>query len=541
MILSTLTLVTALQLTSADPLLTRTTDRFYQAVQPSSVVLWIKTPQLAQQVTEQTADAQQWQATYHLAVRWQNLAPEQADPYFWQAVARWLLVDSTTFLAQETELDKTTRLKSLLIKAMHLDQRALPLAEQAIQLAKALHSVMPAERVAELLTLLAEGTDPKYELDYLAASYWQLAGQLELALDLLERAQLYSNDPKIQSLKKSIEQALATAKPDSSSESALFLDVQALYAAGDVQAAVTLLSAKLNNADELDDSERASALGWLAQMALQLRDYDVAESSLTQLLALNPDDDYLYLSLADIALMKGDTAAAREYLQMRIPLVPDSDYNDVYLARIQMKEGRMDLAQATLNALRAKFPDNQEYFNYLESSLLFEEKQYQHSYALLSEFLAKNPDFQDGYYLQALNAERLGQLNVAEQIFQQLLTKNPEDASALNGLGYTLVDRTGRISEAAAYIEKAYQLEPENPAIVDSMGWLRYKQGDVNGALHYLQIAYQNDRHSEIAAHYAEVLAQAGQGNQAYAVWQAAYQKDPTDAALIQVKKDFGW
>ena len=95
----------------------------------------------------------------------------------------------------------------------------------------------------------------------------------------------------------------------------------------------------------------------------------------------------------------------------------------------------------------------------------------------------------------------------------------PDDANAMNALGYTLADRTDHKAEALALIQKALTLKPGEPAIIDSLGWVQYRLGNLDEALEQLRRAYDKQPDAEIAAHLGEVLWVSGQKDEARRVW----------------------
>jgi Tfp pilus assembly protein PilF len=139
------------------------------------------------------------------------------------------------------------------------------------------------------------------------------------------------------------------------------------------------------------------------------------------------------------------------------------------------------------------------------------QKEYQRAFDLLTVALQKNPGQRELLYTRAMVAEKLDKFDVLESDLQLLLQKNPEDANALNALGYILVDRTDRYQEAEGYLRRAIALEPDATVIIDSYGWLLFKQGETQQALEYLQRAYKQEQEGEIAAHLIEVLWVSGQ------------------------------
>lgn len=143
-------------------------------------------------------------------------------------------------------------------------------------------------------------------------------------------------------------------------------------------------------------------------------------------------------------------------------------------------------------------------------------------------------------YARALTYERLDRVPEAIIDLQVLVAEDPEDADALNALGYTLADRTTDFEEALGYIERALALSPEQPAILDSMGWVLFKLGRAEEALDYLQRAFAAQEDAEIAAHLAEVLAALGREGEAREIWQKGAGLDPDNRAIQRLREQFG-
>lgn len=109
-------------------------------------------------------------------------------------------------------------------------------------------------------------------------------------------------------------------------------------------------------------------------------------------------------------------------------------------------------------------------------------------------------------YEAAMLAERFGKPEEAEKHLKQALKFDQNFANAYNALGFSLLERNERLSEAKKHIEKAYALDPQSPYILDSMGWLRFKEGKKKEALKFLEKALRIQEEEEILLHYAEVL-----------------------------------
>jgi tetratricopeptide (TPR) repeat protein len=157
--------------------------------------------------------------------------------------------------------------------------------------------------------------------------------------------------------------------------------------------------------------------------------------------------------------------------------------------------------------------------------------------ALFDRGLAAHPDNISILYARALFAISIGRMDILEKDLGRILELDPENVDALNALGYTLADQTDRYQEAAAYINKAYALRPDEPAILDSMGWLQYRLGNYQEALGYLEQAMDRMPDSEIAAHLGEVLWVTGDRQRALKVWNDMLKKDPESRHVRETKK----
>jgi Flp pilus assembly protein TadD, contains TPR repeats len=160
-------------------------------------------------------------------------------------------------------------------------------------------------------------------------------------------------------------------------------------------------------------------------------------------------------------------------------------------------------------------------------------------YALLGDALATRPDSIELLYDHAMAAERLNHLDVMEKDLRHLLKLQPDHAQALNALGYTLADHNIRLPEAVSLLQQALKLAPNDPFILDSMGWAQYRLGKLDMAAEYLHRAYSARPDPEIAAHLGEVLWAQGKHDEARNLWQAALSSSPNNQALLDVMAKF--
>lgn len=160
-------------------------------------------------------------------------------------------------------------------------------------------------------------------------------------------------------------------------------------------------------------------------------------------------------------------------------------------------------------------------------------------FEILNDALVTLPDQPELLYETALAADRVGKLDVMEQLLRRLIEIQPNHAHAYNALGYALAERGERLGEAQKLIETAVQLAPKDPFILDSLGWVRYRRGDTAGALESLRVAFDMKADPEIAAHLGEVLWTLGRQEEARQTWRDALVKNPDSEVLTATLKKF--
>jgi len=175
----------------------------------------------------------------------------------------------------------------------------------------------------------------------------------------------------------------------------------------------------------------------------------------------------------------------------------------------------------------------------LEAELRGKDKQDVQELDAFARGLAAYPDDPAILYSRALTWERRDDIPRAEADFRRILVAEPDNVTALNALGYTLADRTDRFKEAKQYIEKALALSPDDPFILDSMGWVLYRMGNAKEGLDFLQRAFEKRPDPEIAAHIGEVLWARGQKQDAEKIWRDASKGSPENELLQSTMKRF--
>ena len=129
-------------------------------------------------------------------------------------------------------------------------------------------------------------------------------------------------------------------------------------------------------------------------------------------------------------------------------------------------------------------------------------------------------------------AERIDRLDLMETSLRKLIGLRPDYAHAYNALGYTFADRNMRLEEALELIEKANELRPDDPHIIDSLGWVMYRLGNLPRAVELLRRAYALSPEIDIAVHLGEVLWKSGHDEEARKIWRDAHRREPGNSVL---------
>ncbi|MCL5042532.1 MAG: tetratricopeptide repeat protein, partial [Gammaproteobacteria bacterium] len=213
------------------------------------------------------------------------------------------------------------------------------------------------------------------------------------------------------------------------------------------------------------------------------------------------------------------------------------DGNEYLPARLRitqalMAEERLDLMAQVLAEARSERPQARMQLYLIEIETLLD-RHPQRAMQRTQQALAEFSDDTNLLYVRALLHDQLGQPLQSEQDLRQILEREPDNAMAMNALGYTLADRNERLDEALELIEHAHALKPDDPAIIDSLGWVHYRLGNLERALEYLQQAWAAFPDQEVAAHLGEVLWQLGRRDEARAVWKQSLDQDP-DSPLVR-------
>ena len=277
----------------------------------------------------------------------------------------------------------------------------------------------------------------------------------------------------------------------------------------------------------------------VALLALQQNDLAVAETQFNHLLTLDiPDKSIAYYYLAQIAEEKGKLDEALG-LYAKVESGDQMVQARMRSAQILAGQGKLDDARKLLSEASTGSEEQSIQFAIAEAALLRKAKQPQAAFDLLDARLENLPDNAELLYETALLAERLDQLEIMERRLRRLIELQPEHGQAYNALGYSFADRGIRLPEARELIDKALALMPNDTFILDSLGWVQYRQGDLAGALATLERAYGMRDDPEIGAHLGEVLWAIGRKDDAQKLLRAAQKKHPDNEPLADAVKKF--
>lgn len=310
----------------------------------------------------------------------------------------------------------------------------------------------------------------------------------------------------------------------------------------------------------------------LARTLVKDGDIDQAQQVFARMAKSHPENGQLKLSLALILMENGLTDAARSELEKLVATEQEADEAHYYLGRLEeqagnddaaidhyrrvkggkeflqahsrasrllIRQGAIQEARSHLALMRVTLPEYRIKLYLIETNLLQSLEQTDAAYQLLTEAIrSEGPDFELLYSRAMLSLEQ-GHIDAMETDLREILDADPNNAMVLNTLGYTLTEYSERYTEALLLIRKAAALKPGDPAITDSLGWVHFKLGQNNEAIHFLQQAYEQMQDPEVASHLVEVYWVAGHQEEAAALMAEALQLFPDSELLADLAQRF--
>lgn len=276
----------------------------------------------------------------------------------------------------------------------------------------------------------------------------------------------------------------------------------------------------------------------LGLLYLQDNRLDDAERSFKRLAKHSNNGDDAHYYLGRIQEERGDHKKAGVHYQA---VHGGDNYFDaqIRMSLILARQGKIEEARRHLGTINTEGREQKTMLVQAEAELLIEEKRYEEAMEVYDEALEEQRYDSELLYSRAMLAEKMDRLDILEEDLRRIIEREPDNAQALNALGYTLADRTDRYEEAYDLIKKALELSPGDYYILDSMGWVLYRQGKLDEAVEYLRRALEIREDPEIAAHLGEVLWVKGDKEGAREVWDTALQETPEDRKLLDVIQRF--
>jgi len=311
-----------------------------------------------------------------------------------------------------------------------------------------------------------------------------------------------------------------------------------------------------------------------ARLLVDVKQYEKARVEFEILHRAAPDDADLLYTLGLLSLESSNLVDAEKYMLKLVDLKQREGEAQYYLGRINEGQGRFQKAidwyrqvhvgeylfdaKLRIATLLSESGHMQEAHEHLDAmlkgsqtngslvriylakgELLRTEKLYPQAIEVYTTALGIVPGNTDLLYARGMVAERIGRLDILERDILDILKTEPNNAHALNALGFTLADQTDRYQEAYGYLKRAIEIMPNDAAIIDSFGWVNYRLGNYDEAIRLLRNALAGFDDGEIAAHLGEVLWVSGARKEAKEIWQKALIKTPDDPLLQKIMHRF--
>tara|TARA_Y100001951_G_scaffold3259_1_gene2205 strand:- start:1893 stop:3620 length:1728 start_codon:yes stop_codon:yes gene_type:complete len=408
----------------------------------------------------------------------------------------------------------------------------------------------------DFLALSAAETDPDTRAGLLQGFDRLLSKNPDNSQLLFGKAILLQQDGRAEEALELLEERPGSAKE----VSPLLLRARLLQSLGRGEEALPLLQKGIR---ETPDDKRLRLT--YARLLVEQDRLDDAKGEFSKLVQENPNDDDLRFSLALVCLEAEAWEEAIVYLEELVErrshvdaahynlgrayeeledsdsalqeygmVGPSNDYLPAQQrqAELLFNQQRNDDASRRLAEAREAQPDYAIQLYLIEAEGLSNHDQVDSAWQVINQGLEQFPDDLNLLYTRAMLAEKRDDLAQLEHDLRYILEREPDHAMALNALGYTLADRTTRYQEAHDLIEKAHQLNPDDPAILDSLGWVNYRLGNLEEAERFLRLALKKFPDHEVAAHLGEVLWARGKQREARSVWREALAETPDSPIL---------
>ncbi|MDP1557399.1 MAG: tetratricopeptide repeat protein [Nitrosomonas sp.] len=486
---------------------------------------------------------------YRIAQRATEIALRIHHPFAAErAVAIWAALDPDSEDANQTAA-------ALLINMGKLDEarpylKKLLAAEGVVignaflQLSKLLSHNDNKVETLKLVQQLAQPYPDLPEAHFVVSQAAWFAGQFELALNEMKRALALRPDWEMAAIYQG-----RILRRTSYADAAEFYQnfVNKYPKANDTRLAFIRLLMAERNLDQAREQRQflltnnpadVDVVLTVALLSMDLRDFDVAEESFKKALSLGyKDTSLIHFHLAQIYEETQRVDMAMESYRL---VTSGGQFlpSQIRYAALLAQKGNLEDARQYLQQLPAANDQQMAHLILAEAQLLRESgATHQEVFDLLDSGLENLPDYPELLYDRALAADKIGKFELVEQDLRKLIQLRPDSAHAYNALGYSLAERGVRLPEALRLIKKAVALSPEDAYIMDSLGWVYYRMGNIKDGLNYLNLAFAARPDPEIAAHLGEVLWVQGAKENAIEIWQSALEGHPDNEVLLETMK----
>ncbi len=486
-------------------------------------------PRLAAQATRQAVISSQFSTAIQMARLWQELAPDNIDVY--QTLGNLLVVEN------QPE------------QALQYYSKALSLTDEKNrgqilkQIGNTLIRYTSKEQALELIDTLAQQYPRSADVALAHANVSSSLKKYDTTATALDRAlALEPENIDAAVFKFSL---LVLQKKDSEADQFANEFLKKYPKSLELR---NLLARHYLESNDLEAAEREYliiyqqddtsiiALMSLALIRMDSKKYDDAKNYLEKVLQLQSNSDLARLYLGDIAsLQKRYDEAIQWYSSI-------TDTEQLFAARLRLVDVYLqrdgaDAALRELEAIHAESSSQQIDIILLKNELLTKNGRIDEALQLINDALADNPDNIELLYARAMIAAQKKDVAGLEKDLLRVLEIKPGHVQALNAYGFTLADLTDRYKEAYSLISAAHQQKPNDPFILDSMGWVEYRLGNLDVAEGYLRKALSKRNDPEIAYHLSEVLLAAGKKREAKKVWLKAKKDFPDDEKLNAISE----
>ena len=266
----------------------------------------------------------------------------------------------------------------------------------------------------------------------------------------------------------------------------------------------------------------------------EMKDFDAASKSFLQLLSMDKHSNEAHFYLGRYTESKGDLQAALKHY-LKVTLGPHFVAASHRLGSIWANQGEISELASHFEQLRKNNPSAHARLFLIEAETLLKQQFLNEAITVLSKGIRMFPNGINLRYARSLIGEKLGNIVLMERDLRAIIAQDPNNTSALNALGYGLTIHTHRYQEAYKLLQRAIRISPDEPAILDSLGWVQFRLGMKNKALNNLQRAHESFPDPEISAHLGEVLWSLGYKSESTSILKKSLKKSPNNIILLEV------